>query len=193
MQVDHSQSGSRCSSRKSRHIENEGLFEIARQWLRCARAEGDRLHELTRSGLRFRFFQQSDHRLDALLEGSKRIVGGRFLEKPEERWFVDEQTTEKVGSLRGEAKSDRSAGRVAEDVSGGQVKLFNQNGQVGYILAHAPLPVGSLALTVAPPIIREDSKRPCKPRRNSIPAVVVSPGAVDQHDWIATLTAQLPG
>ena len=54
------------------------------------------------------------------------------------------------------------------------------------------MPAGPLALTVAPSIVGEDSKRPRKSRRDAIPAVVVSPGAVDKHYRITTLTDQFP-
>jgi hypothetical protein len=105
---------------------------------------------------------------------------------------VNQQASEKTGTIAREPQDDRSAKRVADDVGRRPANLIDQRREVGDVFADAPLRCQALAPTMPAAIVGQHAEVARERGHDSIPVVMVAPRAVHQHHEVAARSRHFP-
>src|SRR5439155_14010701 len=166
-----------------RRVGDERLAHLRGQLLvPSAGTKRNGLYEASRRAGVITRLQQLHHGADAPLHlGERRLeLGPR--EQREQRRLVGDQTLEDVRAPGCSPQDDDCSKRVAGDVRRSELEVVAQRRQVIGVLEHAALLRRSLARAMAPTIVRNHAKGLGERNDDRVPVVMVSPGAVYQHE-----------
>jgi hypothetical protein len=110
-----------------------------------------------------------------------RRVSRVVVEQRKQRRLVCDDAAEKLATLAGQPKRDRSTERVPYDPRWRNSQVLHQYGKVDDIFTNAALTGGTFALAVTAPIIDKNATRLGQPRNDQIPIMVRIPRPVHQQ------------
>ena len=126
--------------------------------------------------------EELDHRADAGLHFHQRRLEPRSGQQRKQRRLMRDQAAKGVRAPRRGAQDDRGAERVAGDVRRGEIELLDQRGKVVGVVEHAALRRRSLARAVTAAIVDEHAEGVRQRCNDAVPAVMVTPGTMHQHE-----------
>ena len=109
----------------------------------------------------------------------------------EQRRFVGDDAVHEVGAAGGEAEGDRRAVGVADEVDRREVECLDERGEVVLVLAARALGGWPFASGVTAAVVDEHAVPFGQHRGDELPAEMVGPAAVDQHEGVVAVAVEL--